>query len=79
MEQISTSHNKRFSEMAVGVGPFGFPHLLTACGGSRCGAPSPPLRQVAGRYEKLKSGVIEMVAPHPCGARTAKTQYGGNQ
>jgi len=45
-----TSHNKRFSEMAVRVETETRLHPLTAYGILRCGAPRPPLRQAAGRY-----------------------------
>ena len=45
-----TAHNKRFSEMAVGVETETRLHPLTAYGILRCGAPNPPLRQAAGRY-----------------------------
>jgi len=47
---VQTSHNRRLSEMAVGVEIGGFLHPLTACGSAGSGAPSPPLRQAAGRY-----------------------------
>ena len=42
VEQIFTSHNRRLSEMAVGleVGSLLLP--LTACGNIWCGAPNPP-------------------------------------
>ena len=49
VEQIFTSHNKRFSAMAVG-GDAKVPlRPLTACDGSCYGAPNPPLRQATGR------------------------------
>ena len=50
---LQTSHNKRFSEMAVGVEANCLLLPLTAYGILRCGAPHPPLRQAAGRYMTL--------------------------
>ena len=45
-----TAHNKRFSEMAVGVETRSLLLPMTLYGSSGHGAPSPPLRQAAGRY-----------------------------
>ena len=45
-----TSHNKRFSEMAVGVETSSLLLPITLCDSSGIGAPNPPLRQAAGRY-----------------------------
>ena len=47
---IRTAHNKRFSEMAVGVETGSLLLPMTLCGSSGCGASNPPLRQAAGRY-----------------------------
>jgi len=45
-----TAHNKRFSEMAVGVETGSFLLPLNVFDSSRYGAPNLPLRQAAGRY-----------------------------
>ena len=45
-----TSHNKRFSEMAVGVETESLLLPMTPCDSSGHGAPRPPLRQAAERY-----------------------------
>jgi len=48
--RISTSHNRRLSEMSVDVENLSVLHPLTVCSNSGCGVPHPPHRQAAGRY-----------------------------
>ena len=50
---METSHNKRLSEMAVGVEICSLLLPMTLCASSGYGAPRPPLRQAAGRYVKF--------------------------
>jgi len=52
VEKIFTSYNIQLSEMSVGVETCSLLLPLTVCDSSGDGAPSPPLRQAAGRYTK---------------------------